>query len=302
VVNWRPPRCLPAAWTAADLRLAADGGADRLASFPRDAAAAATSPLSPSTSIPLPPPHRVVGDLDSITPLERERLERSAAAAGGSGGGCVVVDAASDQDSTDLEKCLRQVAAWGAGEGGVQGPGEGSTGPSSAGRGHPVGPVDVVVLGAFGGRLDHQLAHLAAARRALESSPTSTTGTGEGAPLHVTLAGDGNVAWVLGPGATHRIRVRLGDGEGPFCGILPLGDDATVSASGLRWPLDGTTLSWRPGGVLSTSNVVVAQGGLGGSGAAADEEGIVELTTSAPVVFTVTWSGADYATGGGEGG
>lgn len=138
-------------WAAADLRVVADGGANRLA------AAAETSSGSGLFGSALAAPHVVRGDLDSVKDDVLEECRRLGAA--------VVHDG--DQDWHDLHKCLAHVhgcagdaaaparptaAADGGGAGG-DGSGDGEA------SGEKVG-VRVVVFGALGGRLDHELANL----------------------------------------------------------------------------------------------------------------------------------------------
>ena len=65
--------------------------------------------------------------------------------------------------------------------------------------------------------------------------------------------------------------------EGPECGVVPMAGDAVVSTSGLRWDMDGLTLSFR--GIISTSNLV--------------EKDEVVVTTDQPVLFTLRCALAD---------
>ena len=146
----------------------------------------------------------VVGDLDSAP---AEAIEAAAAA------GADIERHPAAKDSTDLELALRAARARGA--------------------------VDVLVLGAGGGRLDHLLANAA-----LLAAP-------EFAGL--------------------RLRARIGDAElvvirdgaeligrpGDRCSLLALGGPARgITTDGLRYPLVGETL--HPGSARGVSNELLA--------------------------------------------
>ncbi|KAG5191798.1 thiamine pyrophosphokinase [Tribonema minus] len=152
----------------------------------------------------------------------------------------------SDQDRNDFEKCLQQVLA--------------SAGAAAR-------DTTVVALGAFGGRFDQEMAafHLLyqythAFRR-------------------FVLLGGGNVSFLLLPDRRHRI-VPDPRMEGPFCGLLPIGNPCgSVTTSGLMWDLHQQPLAF--GGRVSSSNRI----------AAAE----VEVVTDAPVVWTMSFGAATVA-------
>lgn len=100
---WRPcspqhchPPCYPPC--TATLRICADGGANRLYDELR-------GPSHASDSVPMPHPHAIIGDLDSIRP-EVAAYYRDA--------GVAITDLSHDQDSTDLQKCVEYAAAHGS--------------------------------------------------------------------------------------------------------------------------------------------------------------------------------------------
>lgn len=78
----------------------------------------------------------------------------------------------------------------------------------------------VVVTAASGGRLDHTLAGLAS--------------LSAHAALHPVLVEPDMTAWVLAPDARERVEVA---GSGTVFSVMVLGESATVSVSGARWPL-----------------------------------------------------------------
>ncbi len=181
------PGAVLGAWCdSADLVLAADGGADRVLAVGRR-------------------PHRVVGDLDSLSESARtigldvthdadqDSLSESARTIG------LDVTHDADQDSTDCDKLLRLAESAGA--------------------------ASVTLACVEGGYLDHLLAVLASAARS---------------PLGVRLALSTGVAWVLRGPVSAEIRTR----PGRRVSLLPLTRCRGVGLQGVRWTLEGATLDW----------------------------------------------------------
>ena len=75
-------------------------------------------------------------------------------------------------------------------------------------------------------------------------------------------------------------------GEGPTCGLIPLGCRCeSITTTGLKWDLDGTTpLCF--GGVVSSSNRMM--------------KSRVELVSSHPIIFTAEIIVVQHQMGGGE--
>ena len=96
---------------------------------------------------------------------------------------------------------------------------------------------NVTVTAASGGRLDHALAVLGALMAARDLRPT--------------LREPDLSAWVLTPGWRPSVRLK---GSGATVSVFALATHATVSATGLRWPLTEATLD--PFSGLGVSNVV----------------------------------------------
>ena len=163
-------------WRQSSLRLCADGAANRLHDSLDETARARMLP------------DLITGDLDSL----RGDVATFYSELG------VPIEAEADQDTHDFEKCLRwlerrQLAdAAGAGSGGA-----------AASR-----PFSVVAVGAFGGRLDQQMANLnmAYAFSAFE---------------RFYLMSDSSIAFVLPPGK-HVIEANA-EAEDGSCGLIPLG-------------------------------------------------------------------------------
>lgn len=191
------------------LTICADGGANRL----YDAAPGWLPDQSPDAARKAFAPSAIVGDLDSLSPTTRAFYE---------GAGTSIIDLSSDQDSTDLQKCLAFAA---------------SRAPPTAPR---------LALGALGGRLDHALAAI----NLLYSVDHGHT---------LILAGDGCLARSVPAGATTLIPAR--GVEGPGCGLLALSPTGvTVTTTGLAWNLgggEGEAGALVLGGGQSTSNRVV---------------------------------------------
>ena len=253
LANYTLPRRLTHLWARSRLRVAADGGANRLydqiPSFAPElspeevrrpggtvgwAAWMLTADVSQARARFVP--HLIAGDLDSVRPEVLEFYRKH---------GAEVVDASGDQvgrpsqvrlpqvahraslrppqDTTDLHKCVALAV-------------------SSASATSSLSSLRVVVLGALaGGRLDHQLA-------ALSLLHTFRA-------LRLTLVDECATATLLRPGRTV---IRLVEGaEGPVCGLVPLAGPAKVTSVGLRFELTDTRLEM--GGLVSTSNTVVGR-------------------------------------------
>jgi len=182
----------------------------------------------------LPPPHVIKGDLDSV----REDVVTECRRLG------TVVIRDPDQDSHDLHKCLAHAEEWQ--EGHKDGSADGA--PPS---------LHVVVFGALGGRLDHEMANL-------NSLLTWSSRFGD-----LVFLTKSCLTRVLPEGKT--VLEVAAPFEGPTCGLVPLGHPAReVTTSGLKWNLDGGALEF--GGLVSSSNEVVA-----------DE---VEVQTTSALVWT----------------
>lgn len=244
---------------AADTRICADGGANRIfdalveegarqrgAGGGAEAGARGTgSALGAADASVLP--HAVLGDLDSIRPDVIEAYRRQ---------GVDVIDLSHDQDSTDLTKCVRHVEAL------LRLQPQPQQARSAEGRGaaeqraaeEAAEQHVIVALGALGGRLDQTVANLNTLHMF--------------AHLDIVLWGQGNLARLVRPG-TAVIRPDRAY-EGPHCGLFPLAGPAVASSSGLRWNVADTRMTF--GGLLSTSNIVDA-----------DE---VAVSTDVPLVWT----------------
>jgi len=127
----------------------------------------------------------------------------------------------------------------------------------------------VYVYGAFGGRFDHEMAAFNALYR-----------WGSIFNHQIYLYDDETCAFLLPTGICNEIHImNYGDdstlyqtGEGPHCGIIPLGEACSwISTHGFKWDLDGDR-STSFGSLVSTSNKVM--------------KSIVTIESSNPVVFT----------------
>ena len=200
-------------WRQSSLRLCADGAANRLHDGLDESQRATMLP------------DLITGDLDSL----RTDVADFYSAHG------VTIEGNSDQDTHDFDKCLqwlerRQAAtAAGGGAGGVA-----ATGSEAA--------YAVVAYGAFGGRLDQQMANLNMVYKydCFE---------------HFYLLDGHSLAFLLRPGS-HVIEVDGGAEDGT-CGLIPLGGRCErVRTTGLQWNLDGD-VALEFGGLISSSNRVV---------------------------------------------
>lgn len=205
-------------WGGAAVRVCADGGANRLHD--------AQGEQERERRLP----DLITGDLDSLRPdVERYYAGRD-----------VAIEGEAEQDTNDFEKCLRWLERRHA------------RGPPGA------PPLSVVAHGAFGGRLDQQMANLNMLYRYASSFES------------FVLLCESSAAFLLPPG--RHVLLPNRDAEDGSCGLIPLGGRCErVLTSGLRWDLDGT----RPlefGGLVSSSNEVVGER--------------VTIETSGPLLWT----------------
>ncbi|KAK2790250.1 hypothetical protein FQN53_000016 [Emmonsiellopsis sp. PD_33] len=215
-------------------------------------------------------PNAIVGDLDSITPSVRKHYEDLH----------VPVIHDPDQESTDFTKCLHYLCTH-ADEiiSSPPSPSPSSPSPSPSTQPPKKGPLDILVLGGLGGRVDQalsQIHHLCTAAK----TPSSRIGT-------LYLISAENITFILPPG-TNRIHTPGGSHMGlpaaqrppPFdswsplaqsIGIVPIAGPAVITTSGMEWDV----VQWRTafGGRMSTSNHVRAE--------------VVTVETDVEVLFTV---------------
>ncbi|KAI1005036.1 hypothetical protein K3495_g3180 [Podosphaera aphanis] len=157
----------------------------------------------------------IIGDLDSLRPEIK--------AYWGTRGVPAIRN--SDQDSTDFMKAARHIRNT---------------------QNHH--PVDIVVLGGLGGRIDHGISvlhHLFA----LQKEPSYATG-------RLFLLSSCSISFILQAGR-HTIKARdVVDGIalGENVGILPVKEASTISTNGLEWDVRGWPTEI--GGNVSTSNHV----------------------------------------------
>jgi len=205
-------------WRASQLRVCADGAANRLhdAFLADDEARGAHLP------------DLIAGDLDSL----RDDVAQFYAARG------VPIARQPEQDRHDFEKCLTWLRQR-----------QGDAAPR----------LSVVAMGAFGGRLDQQMANINMLYRYA------------GAFERLVLLGDESLAFLL-PAGKHVIEPNPEVEEGT-CGLIPLGGRCTrVRTSGLRWNLSDAPLEF--GSLVSSSNKFV--------------DARVTVETSSPLLWTTS--------------
>lgn len=208
LLNYRLPRFTPRLWSQACKRVCADGGANRLYDelpqfFPRDDPDAVRHSHTPDV---------IIGDLDSVRADVKDYYLKL---------GATVVDESKDQDTTDLHKCLRYIR--------------------DCTPGLDKSKLKVLVVGALGGRFDHEAANI----NALWTFANS---------LRIVLLGEESSLLLLPTGYKHEIHVNESF-EGPHCGLVPIGAPSlSTTTTGLRWNLDETPMSF--GGLISTCNLI----------------------------------------------
>lgn len=147
-----------------------------------------------------------------------------------------------DQDETDFNKCIRELVK------------------ELARKELKVSAVMAVCENT--GRLDHILSNL----NTLIQGPELL------AEVPLYLLTSSSVTWVLGAGR-HKIHVDVDQVAGHHCGIIPMGQPAYVTTTGLKWDMVSLRLEF--GGLISTCNMFA---GLP----------VVTVETDKPVLFTMT--------------
>ena len=191
VINAEPlPACLPLMWRKAKLKICADGGADLLLR------AFGTTLM----------PDLILGDLDSITSSTRQVWDELR----------VPIEREIDQDSTDLEKCLRRI---------------------------PYSTLPILIVGGVGGRLDQTLGVINCIYKEVIENKRQTI-----------LVGGETLAYLIPPITPVRISFPAGL-IGSHCGLVPLfGNSESVTTKGLKWELTDQPSGF--GGLISTSNLL----------------------------------------------
>ncbi|CAO1947147.1 unnamed protein product [Urochloa humidicola] len=207
VLNQRLPRFAPLLWARARLRVCADGGANRVF----DGMPELLPGEDPADVRARYKPDLIKGDMDSIRPEVKEYYSNL---------GANIVDESHDQDTTDLHKCVSFIT-----------------------RDLPVSDKSnlcVLVLGALGGRFDHEMGNINVLYRFSSTK--------------IVLLSDDCSIFLLPKTHTHEIHIEKSV-EGPHCGLIPIGGPSiSTTTTGLRWNLDNTSMSY--GGLVSTSNIV----------------------------------------------
>lgn len=196
-------------WHKACCRICADGGANQIYDwiptlFPQEDPIKVRERYKPDV---------IKGDLDSIRPEVKEFYSSL---------GTKVFDDSDDQDTTDFHKCVLFA--------------------TDSMQDIKKGQVKLLVLGALGGRFDHEFANL------------NTLYMFRG--VRIVLLSDESMLFLLPKGYKHEIRIDSSI-AGPHCGLVPLGRPSlSTTTRGLKWDLDKTPLQF--GGLVSTSNMPVS--------------------------------------------
>lgn len=208
MLNYHMPLLTVLLWNKACLRVCADGGANQIYDsvphlLPHD---------DPTEVRKRYKPEVIIGDLDSVRPEVKEFY---------AGLGTKILENSDDQDTTDFQKSVFYVKDVIA-----------STKTSN---------VKLVVLGAFGGRLDHTFANI----NVLFMFPE----------VRIVLLSDESMAFLLPKNFNHEVLINSSI-EGPQCGLLPVGGSSiSTTTTGLKWNLDKTSMQF--GGLISTSNIQI---------------------------------------------
>ncbi|KAI4387645.1 hypothetical protein MLD38_000063 [Melastoma candidum] len=207
VLNQRLPEFAPLLWNHACVRVCADGGANRLFDemprlFPDEEASLVRSRYIPDA---------IKGDMDSVRTGVLEFYK---------GLGTKIVDESHDQDTTDLHKCIIYLRDFTSGL--------------------DQSNLCILVVGALGGRFDHEVGNI----NVLCRFPN----------MRITLLSDDCLIHLLPKNRRHEIHI-LPKVAGPHCGLIPIGmPSRSTTTTGLQWNLSDTEMKF--GGLISTSNIV----------------------------------------------
>ncbi|PKA58436.1 thiamine pyrophosphokinase [Apostasia shenzhenica] len=225
VLNQHLPRFAPLLWQRAKLRLCADGGANRLF----DGMPELLPDEDPEKVRVRYKPDVIKGDMDSI---------RSEVMSFYSDLGVKIVDESHDQDTTDLHKCINFISDC--------------TAFSDKAN------LRVLVVGALGGRFDHEIGNINVLYRFSN--------------MHIILLSDDCLIYLLSKVCHHEIHIQS-EVEGPHCGLIPIGSpSASTTTTGLQWNLDKTGMHF--GGLVSTSNMI--------------QDGLITVHSDSDLLWTIT--------------
>lgn len=226
-------------WRTAGVTVCADGAANRLFDL-----------LAADERQQYVPQH-IVGDLDSIRPevVAYYKVQGT------------TVHHVHDQDSHDLEKCVMLLQQGGGridaevGRIRVPAAAAATVGSEASEQEHHIS-----IIGALGGRLDHEMANINTLFKFQHAQPS----------LHLILVGTVSAVQLLPAGCT---TLSISAWEGPTCGLLPIGGVCEeVTTTGLEWDVTKARLGF--GGLISSSNLC-------------KEGQAVTVQCSQPLVWTV---------------
>jgi thiamine pyrophosphokinase len=278
ILNYPIPELSPIfhhIWESSTIRIAADGGANRLYDYSKSKSRRSKSKSELESKekeeekeLDLYIPNRIRGDLDSLKPNVREYYENLHPTHN------VIIEKDPDQDTNDLDKALQVVCC--NDDTNIDVPN--------------VGIVNrrVIIYGAFGGRFDQEMASFAALYKwsskfnhqlYLYSDETCAFLIPANIHCHIKLPyydnNNNNNNFDNEEeenNSNNDNNNKIDFGEGPTCGLIPLGCRCeSIITSGLKWDLDGT-IPLEFGGLVSSSNHIM--------------EPIVEIFSSHPIIFT----------------
>lgn len=206
VLNYHMPSITLRLWSRACICICADGGANQL----YDSIPKMLPHEDPIEARRKYKPDVIKGDLDSIRPEVKEFYQEL---------GTRVVDESHDQDTTDMHKCVLYILS-----------------DQMLNADKP--DLKILVVGALGGRLDHEFGNL----NVLQTFSTTK----------IILLNDENMTYLLSKEFAHKIYINSSI-QVPYCGLVPLGaPSASTTTTGLKWNLEKTPMEF--GGLISVCN------------------------------------------------
>jgi len=289
-------------WNISSFHICADGGANRLYDATVASTTSATSTASKNKYIP----NVIKGDLDSIKSHVKEYYQsynRGDGDDGDDSDGCQIIKDP-NQDYNDLDKALQSVHAWWSDQQQAQQTQKINQTRNEQEQEQPnlntKKIVQVYIYGAFGGRFDQEMASIHALYKwstifdyriflynhetcswllkPMSSSPSSKSSSSTMVRNEIQLPFYGDYDFenhnqhVQPNQVQEQVQVQYQVGEGPTCGLIPIGCKArNVITQGLKWNLDGS-IPLEFGGLVSSSNRMM--------------DDTVVVYTSDPLVFT----------------
>mmetsp|Transcript_53736 Transcript_53736/g.69013 ORF Transcript_53736/g.69013 Transcript_53736/m.69013 type:complete len:301 (+) Transcript_53736:39-941(+) len=241
------PELVSQIWKFTSLHICADGASNRLKNI-----------------LPTHIPDLIVGDLDSAKKETLQYYQQYENILKNNNKKCEILNLSNDQDSTDLEKALKQSALRGCD--------------------------NAIIIGQFinQGRLDHLFGMIQSLFKCLQSNKQKSNQNIHSFPFlkNAIVLSEESMMQLILPQVNNQINTnsksqskpqikehQLNTIYGHHCGLIPLdGICSNVNTKGLKWDLKNDELKF--GSLVSTSNIIMSDS--------------ITISTDEPLIFTMT--------------